>query len=375
MNYFEKLPSNYKKSCKKTREYKPPQDKVDEFREYIKNSRLFFVGSGRSENVAEISALFSLSNNFEKVYCSSDATYPHTYKDGDIIIAYSGSGETVRTNNIIKTALGKDVKIVGFTANPNSSLAEMVEKSEGILFELPAKHKESKTYDTRKISGNHAPLALEGTESELMSLSASMDIIGSRFEDVPVEQYHDELWDLITEYSPVPKDFENVYKLIPSTKSNNKTIVIGEGFSGKIGKFFTTRFSHCAKNSEERRAYFYDDKGLNSATKGDLVLVISGSGTDLPYYMGKKAKKLGAKVASITSFDKSPLGKLSDAKIVVSGRFGKKPKGNVYHVQKNPKNSLFELRTIIALENFVYSIVEIENIPEKDIKDKHSGFT
>ena len=55
-------------------------------------------------------------------------------------------------------------------------------------------------------------------------------------------------------------------------------------------------------------------------TKGDLVLVIPGSGsTTLPVTVAEMAKSIGVKVLIVTSNPNSPLGRATDMTVVVLG--------------------------------------------------------
>lgn len=383
MDYFSLIPENYKKSCKQIRSYIPKQNEIDALNDFItKADKIKIVGSGRSEIVGTIYGLFLMANGYANVHCSRDRTFPSVYTSGDLIIGISGSGETLNTVRKIEPAAEIGAKIVSITTKPNSTLAKYSKETSGFSITIPVKSKidEKKTkrkFYERIVTGEHAPLSLEGTEFEFTALSTLMDSIGVlRERGKSVEKYHNEIWDLIEKYEPAPKEFERAYELIPRPIPKNKTVIVGEQFSGDIGKMFGIRLSHCAKKKQERRVNFFKDAGATSVNKGDCVFVVSGSGEGLPASIAKIAKeKQEANVVAVTSFRESSLGKIADAVINVPGRSSKKPKGGIYYVNQDPKECLFELRAVLTLENYIYPIVGKEKITEEDMVKKHSKFT
>lgn len=382
MDCFSPIPENYKKSCQEIRSYVPKQDEIEALVEYLfKAKRIKIVGSGRSEIIGTIYSLFLMANGYQNIHCSRDRTFPPYYTRDDLIIGISGSGETVTTLQKIEPAREVGANIISVTAKPGSTLAKHSKETSGFSITIPAKSKIDdkkikKRFYERSVTGEHAPLSLEGTEFELKALSTLIDSIGYLRGKGPVEIYHNELWDLIEKYEPVPKEFEKAYEFIPEPTPKNKTVIVGEQFSGDIGKMFGIRLSHCAKRKQERRVDFFKDTGATSVNKDDCVFVVSGSGEDLPANIAKIAKeKQEANVVAVTSFPESPLGKTADAVINIPGRVNKKPKGGIYYVDPDPKACLFELRTVLTLENFIYSIVAKEKIREEDMINKHSKFT
>ena len=154
-----------------------------------------------------------------------------------------------------------------------------------------------------------------------------------------------------------------------------KTVVIGEGLSRMVGKFFVTRLRHCARQNEERECYFFNDKGSIRVKENDLAIIISGSGTGVPFQFGERAKKNNVRLAVVTSYIDSPLAKIADVPITIPGRTTERTKGmRSSYFPKDPKKSLFELRAILTLETFIYAVAQTEGVTEVDTRAKHSEF-
>jgi 6-phospho-3-hexuloisomerase len=237
-------------------------------------------------------------------------------------------------------------------------------------------------YYERQVAGEPStPLTPLGTLFELRLLFTLLSFIGNIVNGKEVRENYKKLSLLCKEYSPNPKEFENLYWIIPKPRSvenplARKTVVLGEGFSGMVGKFFVTRFRHCAKENEERDVSFYTDSGSVSVGKNDLTLIISGSGREKFYNLASKVKRKGTKIGVITSFDNTNLAKIADVTILIPGRREEKLEGlTSSYYPKEPEKSIFELRTLLALESFLYLIGKKEGITEEDMKRKHSDFT
>lgn len=95
----------------------------------IKAPHIFIAGAGRSGIMAKGFANRLLHLGFS-VSLIGDIISPHS-KPGDLIIINSGSGETDSLVSLVKKA--KDVQILTFTMNPNSTIARFSD----IIIQLP----------------------------------------------------------------------------------------------------------------------------------------------------------------------------------------------------------------------------------------------
>ncbi len=389
---FSIIPDNYKKSVRQIRSF-PEEGKEQE--EYEKNSKRFIekineanrvliVGTGRQEEIADfITRILKASG--KNVRCSKDPSYPQEYRSDDLVIALSSSGSTGRTLHFTEPAykgIGDSTPVIGITTNPDSPLGRISEKTGGFTIKIPGKSKNTSSaqYQKRQFLGEHDPLSLSGTSGELYTLEFMLDSIGSAVTKEPVMKYHKQLWEKVENFEPDISKLRELYSFLPEMidysrgKMNSGKIIIGGlGLSGVISRFFTIRLSHCASNEKERRVYYYKDKGVTSMKKGDLTLIISGSGQE---FWSNAVKNIDGKIVSLTGLPDNPLSKESDLNLRVKGR--EKTYKDPYKVEnapRNPAKALFELRTLFLNENIIYSLVKADDIPIKDVESKHPDLT
>ncbi len=386
---FREIPDLYKEVCKTIKGFKFSNKYLDEFSYEIKNTvdnqgNLLFLGSGRMETIGEIGTLFCSAKGYSNTHCSSDSSYSRKYYPKDTVIAISGSGETNRTLDKLRPLLETDAGIIGITANKKSTLAELVENNGGLLIYLDGKHKDYKNgsngdYYNKQINGNSRPLTLEGTEVELKTLQFLIDYFGSEETGKTPKQFHNSFCDNLYSYTPDSKEFINAYERLPKVTdfekkiyNPNKTVMVGEGLSGKSSDFLRIRLNHCSKKRQERRVESY--KTATAIRPNDALFVFSVSGEGLPYTYAKKAQEKGARVIAMTS-EGSLLDKISDNTIHIPNRIEEKVKGDINHMQSNPERCLPEFISLLNGECFVYAIVGYEGLEDNDLKSHHSDFT
>jgi len=380
MNPFEAIPEDYRKLCDFIGDFKLPKEKdIDRLVNIIESSgRIICVGVGRSGDNADALARFLRTLGYEKVYGPEEI--PYVFRHTDLILAFSGSGSTTYTLQTAKTAKEAGARILSLTSNPNSPLTEISDH----IIHIPGKTKVGyeANYFGRQILGvTHSPLTPLGTLYELRTLLLELSLITTLAEKKDIKKGFEELLSLCKDFTPNPKEFQQLYNLLPKPRSlrkpiTGKTVVIGEGLSGMVGKFFVTRLRHCAKQDEERECYFWKDRGSISVNDKDLTLVISGSGENIPAQLAEKAKGKNAKVAAITSCPNSTLASVADVRLIIPGRKIQRMKGlRGSYLPKDPKESIFELRTLLSLECFIYALAEKEGVTEREMWEKHSDFT
>jgi 6-phospho-3-hexuloisomerase len=376
---FQELPDAYKGFCELVENLDLPSE--ENFcklkKDLNKYKRCICVGVGRTGYVAEIFSSFLRNLGYNSL---DPNTIPYRLTSKDLILAFSGSGKSELTLEVARVGRRVGAKIVGWTSYPNSELGSL----SNYIFHIKGRTKIDalNNYYERQVAGEPStPLTPLGTLFELRLLFTLLSFIGNIVNGKEVRENYKKLSLLCKEYSPSPKEFENLYWIIPKPRSvenplARKTVVLGEGFSGMVGKFFVTRFRHCAKENEERDVSFYTDAGSVSVGKNDLVLIISGSGREKFYNLASKVKRKGTKIGVITSFDNTNLAKIADVTTLIPGRREEKLEGlTSSYYPKEPEKSIFELRTLLALESFLYLIGKKEGITEEDMKRKHSDFT
>ncbi len=392
---FSRIPEIYERSVEKIGSYPSEGDEeqyVENARKFIdllrKCERVIWVGTGRQEEMANFATRLIKAND-KQTFCSSDSSIPYEYKSEDMVIALSSSGETERTIHYAESAykpIAKSTPVVSITTDTDSTLAGIAEKTNGFIVKIPGKSKEDRTeYQERQFSGTHEPLTLGGTLGELYSLEFILDSIGSAVTAKPVMEFHNEFWKKVNDYNPDPKQFEKLYEMLPepidySKRGKeevfpNKTVIGGLELSGVIARAFSIRLAHCASQNEERLVNYYKDAGSVAAREGDLALAFSGSGQEFWKKTLEPIKKLGGKVFAVTSYLDSPLGEIADACLEVPGRERIRDRDKLEDPPKNPEQALFEIRSLLAMEAFIHSLVEEEKISVKAVENKHSQLT
>lgn len=154
-----------------------------------------------------------------------------------------------------------------------------------------------------------------------------------------------------------------------------KTLIVGAGRSGLVGKAFAMRLMHLGFD-----IYVMGETITPAIEEGDLVLIISGSGSGtLSTTAARMAKKLGARVLAITSYPDSLLGRTADNVVVVPGRdiiareeeyHSRQLLGE--HASLAPMGTMFEDSCTIFLDSVIAELMVRLKISEDAMKKKHS---
>lgn len=143
----------------------------------------------------------------------------------------------------------------------------------------------------------------------------------------------------------------------------SRIFIAGAGRSALVARFFAMRLMHGGYD-----VYVVGEIVTPSLKKGDLLIVISGSGeTETMIAFAKRAKELGAEIVLISSRTSSTLGDMSN-KIIPIGKpdmYGK--------VVGMPMGTTFELSTLIFLEATVSHIIHEKGIPEEEMRARHAN--
>ncbi len=357
----------------------PDEGTWSRLRELVEGAgRIITVGAGRSGEVADVFMRFLRNLGYERSYGPDDV--PYVIKYSDLVIGFTGSGTTTYTLQTLQVAKEAGAKTVVFTASPESPAAALAD----LVIHVPGGTKSGATedyYERILTRDAYAPLTPLGTLFELRSLFVSLAFIRELAVSGSLRDNFRLLVDAAAEFRPSGEEFDRLYAIMPKPRSREnpwpgKVVVVGEGFSGTVGKFFVTRMRHVAKADEVREIYYWLDRGSIALARDDLVLIISGSGEQLPAILAAKAKSKGVRVAAITSFPTSSLGLSSDVVVVVPGRKVQRIKGlRSSYLPRDPLDSAFELRALLSLEALVHEIAKAEGVTEADMRKLHSDFT
>ncbi|MEM2585403.1 MAG: 6-phospho-3-hexuloisomerase [Archaeoglobaceae archaeon] len=157
-------------------------------------------------------------------------------------------------------------------------------------------------------------------------------------------------------------DLEKVEEFLKILDEVKKVFLIGIGRSGFVARAFAMRLMHLGYSS-----YVIGETVTPRIESGDLLIAISGSGeTGYVVAVAKKAKKIGAKVISLTSSPNSSLSKISDVVLILKNSFGKEV------ANLAPLGTLFEITAMIFLDAIVAEIMKRKNISESDLAKRHT---
>ena len=163
--------------------------------------------------------------------------------------------------------------------------------------------------------------------------------------------------------------------LMEAGAKGKKVVLVGAGRSGLVGKAFAMRLMHLGFN-----VYVMGETITPSVGEGDLVIVVSGSGTtNLPVTVAEMSKILGAKVLAITSHPESPLGRISDHIVLVLGRglggleeeyYSRQLLGE--HESLAPMGTMFEDTCMVLFDSVVAELMAELEVSEEEMKERHA---
>jgi 6-phospho-3-hexuloisomerase len=174
-------------------------------------------------------------------------------------------------------------------------------------------------------------------------------------------------------------DFDQVEKMIQMILDarHKRIFVVGVGRSGFVGRAFAVRLMNLGFN-----VYFLGETITPAATKEDLIIVISGSGTTkLAITASSTAREIGAKVIAITSYPESQLGRTADHIVFVGGRtkIGW-PRKKDYLARQilgeretlSPLGSIFENNSMIFLDSLIVELMHRLGKTEEEMRRLHA---
>ncbi len=126
---------------------------------YKRGARILVMGAGRSGLVGKSFAMRLLHLGYQ-VYVLGETIVPRI-REGDVVIAISGSGRTRLIVAAAEAARIVGARIIALTTYPDSPLGRLAD----IIVRIPGRTKIAKEEDyfTRQILGIHEPLAPLGT--------------------------------------------------------------------------------------------------------------------------------------------------------------------------------------------------------------------
>ncbi|MFC1786674.1 6-phospho-3-hexuloisomerase [Halobacteriota archaeon] len=167
---------------------------------------------------------------------------------------------------------------------------------------------------------------------------------------------------------------EEIRDVIDQILKARKIFLLGAGRSGLVGKAFAMRLMHLGLN-----VFVVGETNTPSVEKGDLLVVISGSGeTQSVVGLAQIGKHLGAKIVSITSNPNSTSARNADVLIVLGAKVNtddmdyleRQVRGT--HRPLAPLGTLFETASMIFLDGVVAALMEITKKSAEDLNRRHA---
>lgn len=157
-----------------------------------------------------------------------------------------------------------------------------------------------------------------------------------------------------------------------------RLFLMGSGRSGLIGRMFAMRIMHLGIE-----VYVAGETNTPRITSGDLLIAISGSGTTPAVVSAaQKARDADARVVALTigsSMGASELDQCADYSIRLERRHNPQERwayalnpAPEKQISLLPMGSLFELSALMFLETLVSTIIKQEQIPEDEMRYRHT---
>lgn len=156
------------------------------------------------------------------------------------------------------------------------------------------------------------------------------------------------------------KDIKNIKKLF---FKSNRIFVYGAGRSGLVAKAFAIRLVHLGY-----QAFVIGETISAPVTKGDLVVIVSGSGETIPAVMTAEiAHNLGANVVSITAKKNSEIAKYANVTLLISSTCKEKERKKYA-----PLGTLFEASVWILLDGIIADLLDSKKESEENMRKRHA---
>ena len=146
--------------------------------------------------------------------------------------------------------------------------------------------------------------------------------------------------------------------------SRSKSIYItGVGRSGLVVQAFGQRLMHLGFD-----VHLAHEITAPAIRRGDLLVACSGTGTTLlPLYMARKARRIGARVVSLTARPRSPLARISHLTVTIPAPLERGRES------RQPARSLFEQVMFLYLDSVILNAIHGLKIPGRKIRRRHAN--
>ncbi|MCX7926650.1 MAG: trehalose-phosphatase, partial [Candidatus Omnitrophica bacterium] len=326
--------------------------------------KIYYVAAGRSGHASTMFAILLNLYGFEVIrrkqkqliskhlrYCIANWLWPGLPKDletqiiyridteeqtpsvkeGDLIIAVTGSGSTPSVNRYLHIAKEQGARIVALTANPNAEIWKELEPE--IIIEIAGRTKlehPATSFEYEQQLARFKRAAPMGTSFELSVGLYLMAMIEALMKKLDTKE---ELEKCIRDYLNLviswleTKEFkinlmdERIEELVNyiehiRKKKKNKIYISGDGISHKIALLFMTRLRQLDVPVDVAGVRHVQSR-LN---KGDIAIVIGANSNEQKFKeVIKTAREVKAKVVAITALENLELEKEVDLAFFLPG--------------------------------------------------------
>ena len=155
-------------------------------------------------------------------------------------------------------------------------------------------------------------------------------------------------------------DTGSVSSLVDSIFGAKRIFLMGAGRSGLAAKAFAMRLMHM-----EFQVHVVGETTAPAVQPDDLVIAVSGSGeTTSIANLGAISKKIGSKLATITSNKDSALGNISDVVVIIPGG----------QTQLAPLGTVFEISALVFLDSVISELMVRTGVSEAELRKGHTVF-
>ncbi|NOX76985.1 MAG: SIS domain-containing protein [Gammaproteobacteria bacterium] len=172
-------------------------------------------------------------------------------------------------------------------------------------------------------------------------------------------------------------DISEQSRLKDDILSTGRLFLMGSGRSGLIGRMFAMRIMHLGIE-----VYVVGETNTPRITNDDLLIAISGSGnTPAVVSSARKARSAGARVVALTidtQRNTNALEEWTDYSIRMERRHNPQERwayaltAPEKPISVLPMGSLFELSALLFLETLICTIIMEEQIPEDEMRYRHT---
>lgn len=156
---------------------------------------------------------------------------------------------------------------------------------------------------------------------------------------------------------------DDINRVIDIFFTSNRIFVYGAGRSGLVAKAFAIRLVHLGYQT-----FVIGETITAPVQKGDLVIIVSGSGETIPAVMTAEiAHNIGASVVSITGKKNSDIARFADVTVFISASCNDTER-KIYA----PLGTLFEASVWVLLDGLIADLLYNKKETEEKMRSRHA---